>query len=502
MRNTSGSMILSALTIMALLGSCSDNPALRSRYEAEKQFDQAERALKTVMALKQNVTPAALSQAEDKYKSLLQYCIGSLKATDSMRYPVEYNEITFLAYQTSNRLGQLYYAGGQTDSCIALFDRVLKTLNLSSTQLANTYINLGQTLQASGQWDSALSVYDIALERFYPPVDKAGEIIFPVFNLPTHIYRVLNYVRDSADARYQFNRAENYYRNLLTDFPGSKVAVASHSNLARMYDDAGLWQREIAELNAIGDPTLPSYLTILIKKADLYGGQLGIFDSALALYNETLDRIQPKDSAMKPEVQFKIAMLRMDQKQYGTARSLIEQIKKSYPAYYAATPAVQYTFARAYELEGKWNLAQTEYNLLIEKYRYSDEAMQTYLYLVKYYRDLGRNAEADKWFADAEKYFDEFAAGSVGRVDEARALLYKADLYRLNQNWQKTADMLQSVFVKFPQTDQGLTALAGASDIYRTQLNNPAKADSLMSVLQSSLAKIGQDSTKEDLFKQ
>jgi len=500
MRKTSGFKIVLGLLILAALSSCSDNPALRSRYEAEKRFDHAERTLKNVLALNSNLTPSTLAQVSGEYRNLLAFCVNSLKSTDSMRYPVEYNELTYLAYQTSNRLGQLYYSSGQADSCILLFNRMLNTLSLSGAQLANAYINLGQTLQSSNMWDSALVVYDNAIERFYPPIDKAGEIIFPVFNLPTHIYRVLSYLRDTAAARNRFNQAENYYRNLVTDYPGTKVAIASHSNLASMYDDSRQWRKEIAELNAIADPSKPSYLTILIRKADIYGGQLGKFDTAMALYNETLDRLKPEDSAMKPEVQFKIAILKMDQKEYAEARAQIEMIKKLFPDYYAATPAIQYTYARAYELDGKWNLAQNEYDLLIEKYRYSEEAMQTYLYLVKYFRDHGRTSEADKWHRDAEQYFSALESSGAGRQDEARALLYKADLYRLDKNWTKTAQTLQTVFNKFPRTSQGSSALAEASEIYRTQLNNPQKADSLRAILQSSLTTISEDTTGEDLF--
>ncbi len=492
--------IIVGLIVIAACSACSDNPALRSRYEAEKRFDHAERTLKNYLALNQRLTPTAMTQVTGEYRDLLGFCISSLKSTDSMHYPVEYNELTYLAYQTSNRLGQLYYSGGQTDSCIFLFNRMLSTLSLSGAQLANAYINLGQTLQSSNMWDSALAVYDNAVARFYPPVDKSGEIMFPVFNLPTHIYRMMSLLGDSLAAANRFNQAMNYYRNLLTDYPGTKVAVASHSNLASMYDDAHQWRNEIAELNAIADPSLPSYLTILVKKADIYGGQLGKFDTAQALYTEALNRLKPEDSALKPQVQFKIATLKMDQKKYADARAQIEMIKKMYPDYYAATPAVQYTYARAYELEGKWDLALNEYNLLIEKYRYSDEAMQTYLYLVKYFQDQGRTAEAQKWHRDAEQYFSNLESSAAGRPDEARALMYKADLYRQDKNWAKTAETLQTIFSKFPQTDEGRNALAAASEIYRIQLKNQAKADSLKAILQSSLTTISGDTTGTDLF--
>ena len=168
------------------------------------------------------------------------------------------------------------------------------------------------------------------------------------------------------------------------------------------------------------------------------------------------------------------------------ALNLLE-IKKNQPLYYGATPLVQFTIARSFELLGRWNRAETEYKYLIEKYRGSQQAMATYLHLGDHYRDQDRNDEAQKWYHDAENYYNEIAARGAGTLIEARALTFKADLFRRWDDPKRSADLLISLFEKFPGSDPGRKSLLQAAAIYRNQLNQPDMADSLVGRLRSML---------------
>ena len=131
-----------------------------------------------------------------------------------------------------------------------------------------------------------------------------------------------------------------------------------------------------------------------------------------------------------------------------------------------------------------------EYNFLIENYRSSDEAMSTLLYLTEYFDRQGRPQEAQRWFQQAERYFEEMAAIGAGTIVEAKALRFKADLYQQKNEWGKAAEILLGLFDKYPHAEIGRQALLKASAMYRQKLNDRAAADSLIEVLKAVIVQV------------
>jgi len=489
------SIVILIFSFIAL--SCSNNPALRYRYQTEKKYYACEKALKTAQSFHNPLTQKQIKELTPQYKELLGYCYLALDSVDSNQNPVEYNELKYLTHQSATRLSQMYYSNKQFGQCVNVLNQLLEKVNLSDMLLATTYINLGQAIQSSGNWDSALTVYNYTLKKFYPPINKSQQIIFTIFNLPIHIFHVDQVLGDSVATRYAFTRAEKYYQKLIDEYPQTKLSTASHSNLARLYDDTRQWKKEIKELTTIADPTKPSYQNIQIKIADIYGGHLKKFDTALAIYQSNLDRTKPEDSLIKSGLMLKICLVKMKQKKYSAARKLLNDIKKQSYNFFNSNPLLQYTLARSYELDGKWNRAETEYNLLFEKYFGSDEAMMTYLYLVDKFHKAKREKEFQKWFQEAEQYLDKVASKNTGNPVEAKALLYKAKLYKQVKQWQKAVDILQAVYQKFPNVRSSRQGIVDAAYIYKIKLHNPAKSDSLLNMLRSSLSKIDTNNNKD-----
>ena len=147
----------------------------------------------------------------------------------------------------------------------------------------------------------------------------------------------------------------------------------------------------------------------------------------------------------------------------------------------------QLNFAKSFDLEGKWDRAETEYKFLIDNYAGTNEAFGAYLYLIETYKRLGRTAEANQWYQRAEQDFAQIAATKAGEPEEGLAMVYTAELYRIQQEWEKAAGVLSRVYDKFPSTDPGRRALVTAATIYREKLNNTSKADSLMQVLREAM---------------
>jgi tetratricopeptide (TPR) repeat protein len=318
-------------------------------------------------------------------------------------------------------------------------------------------------------------------------VSNSGEIIDILFRLPLHIFQIAQAVGDSVATDEHYEAALEYYKSLITDDPNDPGTALSHTALAKLYHETGQWALVISQLQKMADRTTDISIDIQINIADIYNRLPQGRDSALAIYQGLLENLTPADSGYRPRLKFKIALMAMERSEYQRARDLLVELKKNHPLYYSSAPLVQFTIARAFELLGRWDRAETEYVFLIENYRGSQQAMATYLLLGDHYSDLDRTDETQKWYNDAEENYNEIAARGTGTLLEARALTFKANLFHRMGDSKRTAELLVSLFDKFPGSDSGRSSLLRAAVIYRNQLNQPELSDSLVDRLRSML---------------
>ena len=271
------------------------------------------------------------------------------------------------------------------------------------------------------------------------------------------------------------------------------MATAAHAALARLYDNTGQWEKVIVQLEAIQGYGSEQHPEIRLRIGDIYALELDQPERALTIYNEVLDLVGAEDSLRTPMALFKIALVRLEQGKYVEGREILIDLKRKHESFYAMMPSAQFAMARSFELQGKWNRAETEYKYLIEKYRGSDEAMSTYMYLADRFREQGRAEQANRWYRLAEEHYDQMAVRGSGSMMEAQALVYKADLYNRREKPAQSAEILVSIFEKFPNTDAGRQALLKASAIYRTRLGDTEKADQLLEQLRTALVQIEND---------
>ncbi|UCE23434.1 MAG: tetratricopeptide repeat protein [Candidatus Zixiibacteriota bacterium] len=486
--NVSAAIIVLAVSLFGL-ESCSDSTPIEVRYEAEKMLYQAERSL--AEARRSQSGQLSLYQADQlcpQFRNCIDFCYESLDKVDPQTYPTEYQQLVSVAHRCSMQLAGLFFSVNRFDSSIATINRLLLEFRLDAGQQIAASLDLAQALHAGGKWDSALAVYDATVSRFYPPVSAGGEPIVALLGVPAHVFRVVTATGNSTAASGALAAAEGYYTRLTREFPNSKVSAVAHFTLADLYGSNKLWEKELEQLRAISDTSYPGHRDILMRMADVHRLGLRQYDTALAIYDYLMNTSTPDDSGRAPEILFRISLTRMDQNRYREARNLLNTIKKEYPMFFDSLPTPQYTLARSLELEGNWERAETEYSLLIEKFRDSDEAMMALLYMVDNLRAKGRTVESEQWHRRAQAYFDEAASRYPGTPVHAKALFYKADLFRRSSQYERSVQVLLSLYEKFPGSEPGRRALMAAARMYREQLNNPGRADSLLMLAKSSIS--------------
>ena len=478
-----------AVVILAFAIACSDNPAIRLRYEAERMYHHAEKLRQAQDIRPDLVTADQHRHVADLFGETANFCYAALDSIDRDMHPAEFRELQFLAYQASSRLSQIFYRARRYDTCIAITNRVISQLELRGMQAMTAYVNLGKALQAAGDWDSSLAVYQYATEKFYPPVDDSSNVLFRLFNIPFNTYYISRLVNDTLGARQQWRDAEAYYAGLIDEYPETKLSYAALGMLARLYNETGQYNDEVRVLRKLSSPsdTVGTRMAQM-RMADLYSGTLNQFDSARAIYDRLLEVTPVTDSTNRPLILFKLSQLDLEQKDYTGTRSRLLKIENGYPLFYENTPAAQLTKALSFEMEGNWNRAEAEYQLLIEKFRASDEALASFLYLGNKFKQEGRKVESKRWFDAGEKHYQDLIKRRSGTIDAARALGYEATLLQQEKKWSDAAATLIRIYDGYPNTRPGQKALLSAAQLYRDKLKEPQKADSLLEVLKSALA--------------
>jgi tetratricopeptide (TPR) repeat protein len=492
-------LLLMGLAAVAFVTTCGNNTAVRLRYEAEKLYYEADKAAQAADFRGEHENAAVARNMRDQFGRAADLCFAALDSVPAAT--VEHRQLSVIAFASTSRLVQMLLDSRRFDTSVVLIGRLLTLTDLGKGEQEITWYNYGRAVQLAGHWDSAQTIFRIALEKFAPPIDDRGGIQLPLFNLPIRIHWALAEAGDSVGTRLWFNFAEQYYKRWShTDGEPTALSMTSIGNMARLYEDADMWDRSAQMLFAMKGPNGKIADAPKLRLADIYVEHLNRPDEALAIYDELDGLLQGADTAARPALMVKKSLAYISKKDYAKARELLTQISTRWPGFYAQTSSAQFNKAKCFEMENNWDRAEAEYRYLIDNYPRSADALSTYLYLARRTDSLGRALESKQWYERAEKAFDDLAARGAGTEVEAMAMYFKADLFRQRGEWTLAASTLQQVFERFPNTDPGRKAGMMAIGLYRKQLNDNRRADSLVVVFQQTLLNAQTDSaSRQDL---
>jgi tetratricopeptide (TPR) repeat protein len=492
--------VLSGFCLLLILSGCSNNPAIKDRYQIEKSLHYAEKEFEQQRQISGKFTENQLAHFENVYQDLYEKAFDAMASTDSIATPVEYNELVFLTYRIGVRLNQLMFSQNKYTESIKMLSSMITDIPIDEMSKSPMYINLGQLQLSVGNFDSTLNIYKYCIEKYYPPLDQTNEVDYPVFNLPWTIVNLTRIMNNNQIVKKDFDSAIDYYNRLIDEFPDSKLSLSSHTNLAKLYEDNQEYEKELDQLALIMKPDEPGYFALKIKSASILLNNLKRYDDAFNIYNDFINESDPKDSLRLAQLHYNIARVKMEQRDFSEVRNRLTKVKNYHPYFYSSAPEIQYTLARSYELENNWDLAKPEYNLLIEKYKESEQAINSLIYLNSRFKEIGRIAEANQWYKQGIDHLNNLATNAPGTYTEARAKLGLANLYFNNDEWEKSAEILSEMFNNYPNTQPGKIAGLRAANIYKEFLNDPSTSDSLLNEIKISLSTLKNSSEPLNLL--
>jgi len=476
---------LISIMTLALLAGCSGNPGKEIVFKAEKLYHDAEK-LKQKAAIKPEFNDEEIrSQLKSAYLQVTDYCWTHIDSLPADKYPKDLKSLESVAFMAANRLTQIYFSQKKYDSVVAVSRQLLNFAHLEGTQLLTTQLNLAFALQSGGDLQGAVDIYHAQIDAFYPPVDNNNQIITSVLNLPMDIVKIYRMISNDSLAQIETEAGERYYEKLIKDWPNSDLATAARSNLASLYYGAGDWDKAISNLEMLKDSTGQVNIEAALMIASIIMRGKQDYKEALRLYDQISQRTT--DTTILPMIMLRKGIAYYDQKQYDRCRKIMGDINDEYPGYFKRNSLPQKYIAMSFMKLGEWMRAENEFKWLIDNYSTSEAAFDAHLVIAEHYQKAKDDEMARTWFRRAEEFYKTMAARHPGSNIEASALSYLAELERMREDWKFAAGYLETLYDKFPSTDVGRKALINAATVYRDELDNPAKADSLIERLKSEL---------------
>lgn len=431
------------------------------------------------------------------YLDVTEYVWKYLDSVPTEKYPVERQELESIAFMAVNRLSSIYYFQRNYDSSIAILHKLLAATTLEGAPLLTSELNLARTLQANGNWSEAMKVFRSIMDTFYPPVDNENKILTEALNLPFELVQVDRQLGDSSALRDQVQSAKSYYERLVTEWPNSALSSGAHSNLARLYLNEGDWDKTIENLRQIKDSTGEIDFEAATLIADITTSGKKNYPAALSLYDELLKKSQ--DSIVTAALYARKGKAFFESGNYNKCREIMAFLKDNYPRYFQNNPIPQNYIAMSLAQEGKWNLAEDEFRWLIDNYSTTEQAFNAFFIIADHYQQSGDMDAAEKWYQQAEDFYDKIGRQYSGTAVEASAISYKAEVSRREEKWETAIKYLEEISDKFPQSEIGQKALLDAAAVYREKLHDPQKAEAIINRLKKELLPIGEGKKTESI---
>ncbi|MBN2227108.1 MAG: tetratricopeptide repeat protein [candidate division Zixibacteria bacterium] len=484
--------LIVGLVALIIAGGCSKDSAIQHRYHAEKLFHEAEAKLKKASIQAASQDSALRDEIKAGYLKTIAYCWQNLDSVPGEAYPNDRRELETIAFSSVERLSRFYFAEKKYDSAGLLIDQLLTLTQLDGTPLLRTRLNQAHVNMMQGKPVNTINIYHSLLIRFYPPVNNDNQIIMDVINLPLDVIAICRELQNDSLLTAEKISAKDYYERLIDEWPNSALATVAHGNLARLYADEKNYSAAITHLREVKDSIGGTDAEARLLIANLTAGGLKDYPSAMVIYDELIT--ETTDTLIRPHILMQKAVALYDSKHYVECRATINLIRDEHESYFARNSAPQKYLALAFDKEGDWERAETEYLRLIDQYATSEDAFNAYLVVAEHYEKTGNDKLTDLWYNRANDFYTRMASTYAGTSVEPSAIAFTADVARRRGQWQQAADILVGLYERFPETEIGRKAIINAAGVYTQKLNNKSRGDSLLQILQNSL--VGQQGDK------
>jgi tetratricopeptide (TPR) repeat protein len=185
-------------------------------------------------------------------------------------------------------------------------------------------------------------------------------------------------------------------------------------------------------------------------------------------------------------------------KNYDKALDAISGIMKTYKSDDVIMSTVHFMKGVIYEKRNNWPKALAEFQMLHDKYPYSQLGVQMPIYIAKYYDSKGQDAEARSAYSEARSFYGKIEKDHTGKNLGFIASTLLLQTYINTRNYEEAGRILEETMNTYMGQPVVLQLLPQVENIFVTKLNNPQKA---VEIYKSINEKIGDGKLRKALQK-
>jgi tetratricopeptide (TPR) repeat protein len=490
MRQTVISIAIVVLFVVA--GGCSRDSGEKIRYDMEKLFYSAGKAAEKINIQPDLATPSDSAALKTAYQTILKYYFDHrvdprVSGDDSIRLAMEK-----MAVSTEAQLARVFASQKQADSVIATYRKIGRDIPAGREDLGGATLALALTYRALNDLDSTLTIYDRLLIDYFPPWDSLQRVNADIIAIPIDKIKIAQAMKNDAKTSRFVQEALDYYGRLKSAYPGTLTARTASIFIGRTYAMVEKWDEAIRELQEVTDSTGQMAVQAEVLVAGIYEGPKNDPRRAIELYRRILDR--KPDSTIVGRVMLRLGRSLCQVKEYEEGRQILADTKKKFERYPGLVAPTQLQYAQAFEQQGRWDRALSEYQWLMENYPYSEEAFRVALHVPEHFAAIKDQKMADIWFTRAIEFYRSAAQNRQGQPISLAAYSFLADTYRRTGRWNEAIETLDKIYTVAPRSPLAAQALYNAARVAYLELKDSVLAQSYLDRLQSAFGTT--DSTK------
>lgn len=474
---------LAVVTLFLIAGGCSRDSGEKIRYDMEKLVHTAGKAAEKI-----NIQPD-LAMAPDSaslkaaYQAIIAFYFDHrgdqrVSGNDSVRTAIEKMAVSSLA-----QLARFYASQKQPDSVIATYRRIGRDIPAGREDLGGATLALALTYRALNKLDSTLVIYDRLLADYFPPWDSLQRVNSDIVAIPIDKIKIAQALKDEARISRTVQEALDYYGRLKSAYPGTVTSRTASIYIGRTYAMVEKWDQAIDALQEVTDSTGQLAVQAEALIAGIYEGPKNDPRRAIDLYRRILDR--KPDSTIVGRTMLRLGRALCQVKEYEEGRQILADAKKKFERYPSLVAPAQLQYAQAFEQQGRWDRALSEYQWLMENYPYSEEAFRVALHVPEYFASIKDQKMTDIWFTRAIEFYQSAAQNRQGQPISIAAYSFLADTYRRTGRWREAVETLEKIYTLAPQSPLAAQALYNAARVAYLELKDSVLAQSYLDRLQS-----------------
>jgi tetratricopeptide (TPR) repeat protein len=463
------------LVCTLLLLSCSSYQPEAKRYQVEKAFLDAEKAV-TNYGVKPELRSTEdylnLVSGYRKVYSLFETLFPNL--VDGASMSTTEKEAAFLAGKSLVMAATLMLSAGQQDSALALLNQVINTKYFAPQHHGEALLMLGRISELQGNWVDAEGAYYKLLEIFYPPVVDKLYPAMDVITLPRTIVEHYQSIGDTATALQKGDVAISYYQKIINDNPRSPLTLTATRLLAEFYNYKGDFRKSVSLLETVVDSAGNLLDAAKGMIADLYFGRLDRKGEAVQMYQDLVSR--GGDSSVIASSLMKLATIEFKNKRYDAGRDHLHKLTEAFPRSSQIQIESQRMLAQSFEEQGEYDRAKQEYLNLINGFPNTQASLESMMYLPDFFKKIGQPVLEAQWVSKTEEKLSDLAKNSSDKRQKLMAYSFLASFYSHHKMYDQAITQYLELRAQFPKSAQAADALLRVGMIYQFSKKDKVRA--------------------------